>query len=212
MVLSFLLHVIVHRHPCMCSAIRVTLMSGSSRTQGLFPLFPVHFLARLIHHLPCTSDLTQLHLRRLHEFMLWCGVRTDIKHGRILEVVPTTRMQNSEANPRPERGAETGDETKMLSTSSRIGVGCPPEATSVALARPLLKFQEASEAVHVEACVGRNKGFCGTGRDGGARVPECPNWIISSPGRGKLCGGLSQVGLPGRRCGFSRVHFAVKDS
>ena len=51
----------------------------------------------------------------------------------------------------------TAGETKTHSTSSGCGVGCPPEATSAVLAKPLLEFQEASEAMHVEAGVGRNR-------------------------------------------------------
>ena len=60
--------VITHRHPCMCSAIRVTLLTLSFRTHSLFPFFPVHFPSRSIHHLFCTSDLTQLHVRGLLQF------------------------------------------------------------------------------------------------------------------------------------------------
>ena len=55
-----------------------------------------------------------------------------------------------------EHGSEGAGETKILSTSSGVGVWRPPDTTSVVLAKPQLKLQGAPEDMHVEVGLGRN--------------------------------------------------------
>ena len=93
-----------------------------------------------------------------------------------------------------ECGAETADETEVLSTSSLTGVGCPPESNFSGFGETAVGVSGGIRSTAYRGVCRSQQGFCGTGWVGRARGGvhkngislECPSWINSSPGRESL--------------------------